>query len=1106
MLNTRKYATLSHRRTSDRVLLASVGAFLLLIATGALHAQVGAADILGTVTDPSGAVVPNAQVAVKSLDTGAVRTMLTDSRGEYLVSLLPNGHYALQVRARGFATFSVTDITLSTGDRFRYDVKLATGSVTETMQVTAESGALQTDSSTVSDTVPGRDVQDLPLSDRNFVTAIQVQAGVNAGFGENPNGNPGVSSGTSPQDRRPFSTIVANGQSDQLNNQLIDGFDNNERSIGVIAVRPSLDGIAEIKVDTNSYSAEFGRTAGAVVNIVTKAGTNKFHGSAYEYFGNDIFDAEDYFATTKSELRMNDFGGSFGGPIKKDKTFFFGDVEDNRTVKGTSYVSTVPTAFERANPGNLSDVGGPTVTPSAIGLALFNLYPYPNLSGTSNNYSSSPRQTQFGATVDGRIDHHFSESNLFFARYAYNPVSTVIPDAFPTTSSGIAPGGNLLDYPGPSTTTAQNLQLDFVHIFSPNLLVDLKAAYTRIQIDSLTPNYGTGAAAKLGIPNVSIPSMPSTNVLPDFAIFSWSQLGDPISVPLFNTNNAFQYGGSVTYVRGSHDLRFGAGLIRRQVDINSNTEGGGIFVFVAAPPYFNDKANLLAGTPVVESRGNQLDQPGFRAWEPSFYAQDNWHMTAKLALNLGIRYDVFTPFTEAHGQYANFDPSTLTSGTGAQNFILGAQHPTIGVATDYSDVAPRVGFAYSLTPKTVLRGGFGLSYFPPDVGVPPQVGSITPASIVQNYNPPYDFSYTLQAPGAINLANGPVVPSAVDLSTYASNSNVTSLSVKAKNLRSSYVEQMNLFVQHQEGPYTITIGYVGVLGQQLLRTINLDQPEPPGAGNPTPSPIYSAQLPNVTNIIDNRNGAASNYNALQASFGRGFAHGLSFNANYTWAHALGDNAMSSDTNHPSVDYGNTNFDIRSRVAGTFVYELPFAQQAGGFRKLAIQGWQINGLVFWQTGLPFTVISEAAASNGNLYVNLPNLSEERPNQTGSAHLAHPSPKEWFNIDAFSPQTQGTNGNERVNQLVGPRDRRADLSLLKNFNFVKHSQLQFRAEYFNITNTPNFGIPNATSSSYVSGTNGTLVPAGSAQGATFGSISQSASNEVPRQFQFALKLLF
>jgi hypothetical protein len=1113
---------------------------LLLLVPSSLRSQVGSADVLGTVTDPSGAVVQNAKVAIINLDTSATRTATTSARGEYIFSLMPNGRYSIKVESTGFKTYEVKKFALSTGDRLRMDATLETGTVTEKVEVTATAAALQTDSSTVGSTVEEKQVQDLPLNGRNYVDSILLQPGINAGFGTEQSGtgsSASLGSGT-PSDRRPSSIIIANGQPDSLNNNLIDGFDNNERSMGVIDVRPSLDGISEMKVDTENYRPEYGRTAGGVIDVITKAGTNDFHGSVYEYFRNDIFDAAGFLYPTKPELRQNQFGGSIGGPIKKGKTFFFADIEEDRLVQGVANENTVPTALERATPGDFTDLfpsvhagpptcgtsGGPPMgTPpcipliippgqlNSIALEYFNLYPMPTNSKFASNYVGNTTNTQYITTVDGRIDHRFTSNDLLFARYAYNPSASENPGAFPQDkTTGIWPIGAS----GSSDTTSQNVQIDYVHIFSPALLMDLKAGYARINVAATPMNYGKGvnAADKLDIPNVYVPGIRGSDTLAAMDTATWADLGDGIQTPYFNKSNTYQYSGALNYTWKTHSFKAGSGIVRRQSNIfQDSVGGGGFYLFAAAPPYFDDRPNFLAGDALGLVRQNQLDNPLFESWEWSVYAQDDWRVNAKLTLNLGVRYDIFTPITEAHNQYANYDPSTIAAGNlGAQNFILGSQSATIGVKTDYADVAPRIGFAYSITPKTVLRGGFGTSYFPADVGASTQARP--PVGILQNQNIPYVFTYANIGAG-VSLSTPMVVPSVIDLNSYVTNANVTSVSVKAKNLRSSYVEQMNLFLQREIGANTITLGYVGVIGNDLLRTNNLEQPEAPGAGNPAPPYVYAGLLPNMTTMLHNYNGNVSNYSAMQLIATRRFTKGLSLNANYTWSHGLADGLGMTDTDNSHVDYGNSNYDIRHRVAVSGNYELPIGMGATGIRAVAIKAWQVNGAFHWQTGLYQTITSEAGqlpaadAPPGptNLYINIPGLSDERPDQIAKTKLSHPTANEWFNVDAFSPQTVGTIGSERANQVVGPTDRRLDLSLMKHFDLVEGFKLQFRAECFNVANIVNYGRPNGTSTAWNYGVT-PIVPAIAASGSVFGSITSWASGENPRQFQFALKLLF
>jgi len=1113
----------------------------IFLAPYPLQAQVGTGDILGTVTDSTGAVLPGAKVIIKNTNTGEQRVSATNGKGEYVFSTLQNGTYKLTVEMAGFKSYSVAGLQLSTGDRARFDASLTTGAVTETVQVTGEAAALQTDSSEVSSTIDSNVVQDLPLNNRQFVTALRIQPGITAGA------QGGKSSSGSPSDRRDDATIVANGQSSALNNQMIDGFDNNERLNGLIGLQPSIDGIQEVKTDTSSYRAENGRTAGAVINVITKAGTNSFHGSAYDYFRNDILDAPDYgFGKTmkKAKYRQNNFGGSIGGPIWKDRTFFFFDLEETRVIKGKTYNTFVPTAYERANPGDFSDYGGPVVPQEALSplmLKYFSLFPL-SQDDTSTpglgKRTDSPSNVVNGRVWDLRIDHHFNSNNLLFARYASNPVTTEVNEPWPVIAqggpysadaianfSGIYPGGSGIGFPGPSSTKSQNFQMDFLHIFSSALLVDVKAGFTRVNIQTLPENYGKGASDKLGIPNAHIADLPQTDGLMGVGgpTFEWSFLGDSNSIPQVNINNSFQYAGSLTYTRGSHTFKVGAGFTQRQLNPWSDDFIAGFFVFAPTPPYFDDRANFLTGHAVGALRGDALIRPAYRTNEFYGYAQDDWRITPKLTLNLGLRYDVFSPFSEKHGFYANYVPATET-------FIQGTQNKHIGVATDYSNIAPRFGFAYSLDNKTVVRGAFGISFFPPDVGMVSGGGGAAPISVVQNPNPGYVYEYNSFGPQIFsNQLTGPPVPTKdVDISngSWKSNPGVTLVSAKSPGLSSAYAEQFNLGVQREIGNNTLSLNYVGVMGHQLLRAINAQNPGPSGAGQATKSYLYpdlylasnNCGTPNpatgaclgTINYVNN--GSVSNYNAMQLIYARHATKGLSVNANYTWAHGLEatGNTVPADVH---ADYGNSGSDIRQRVAINASYELPFAKNAKGLTAILLKDWQVNTLYYWQTGLPFSVDSRATASNGLAYINEPGVTTDRPSyEPGKVARSNGSVNKWINTDAFHPQTQGTVSNQAPNQFRGPRDRKDDLSITKTFPIYREMKMEFRAEAFNISNTPNFNIgSNTTVGAWCTAadvTSGlcTTTDVPNMNGQLLGTITDTSANDDPRQFQFALKLKF
>lgn len=853
---------------------------------------------------------------------------------------------------------------------------------------------------------------------------------------------------------------------------------------------------------TNDYSAELGRTSGAVVDIITKAGTNEFHGSAYEYLRNDMFDARDFFAkagvSAKPEYRQNVFGGSVGGPIIKNKTFFFWNVEGNRTIQGQTQSVNVPTAFEEANPGNFSDIficgqppsaatcaPGPIVPAGSINsvaLNYFKLYPAPNIfrpenpdfpQGTDYFYTSVFNKTQYSTSTDGRIDHRFSDKDSIFIRFGYDPVSTFLPGALPAVQmfgKTVQPGGTLGG--GPSKTVATNVQGSYIHIFNPNLVMELKAGYTRIDIHTRPLDFNTGLGNDFGVVNGDLPGVPGANGLPTMWMLfgDYASLGDGIFIPIFDTNNTFQYNGAVTYTRGSHNIKAGGALIRRQLNyLQDQWAASGGFVFDPfAGPTFNTMANFLSGAAAFSVRGDDLAEQGLRSWEPSLYVQDDWHAKSWLTLNLGLRWETYTPLYDAHNKFANFDLNTLTIR------IAGVDtSKTGGVRTDYTDFSPRLGFAAQLGHNTVLRGGFGYSYYPPIM-----------QTQIQNPNPPFDY---------ICFPCGGTTFPAVPIPSASATNPAGGVSSIIPGMKNAYVRQYNLFVEKALGwGNTFNVGFVGEQGRRALYLRNADLPLPPGPGEPTPAFVYATQLPLVNDIQYIDNSGFSNYYGLQSSFTHRTGNGLLLSANYTYGHGLTNSIQRASTvtgsfalvtNNPRYDYGNSALDVRHRIAGYLSYELPFGKSLQGFAAQAARGWQVNLIGFWQTGLPFTVTDGAAR------INLPGITSDRPNMIGSPYLADPSLLHYFNTAAFEPQTDGTAGDEPNNAVYGPHARVLNASILKDFPIKDALRLQFRAECFNLTNTPNFAQPASD------------ISQGNA-----GVISATAANMNPREFQFALKLMF
>jgi hypothetical protein len=1131
---------------------------MIVLSTSAAFAQLTTADILGTVTDPSGAVVPGANITLVSLGTNEERTAKSNSSGEYSFTLLPVGHYSVTVKAPGFQASITKDLPVEAGDRARADVHLQLGSESSVVEVTASTPLLQADSATVSSNVTAMAVQDLPLNGRNFVQLVQLVPGANEGPGN------GLSSGGRPDDRRTNAAgISVNGQDDTLNNWVVDGVDDNERIIGSIGVKPNVEGIQEITVQTNSYAPEAGRTAGGVINIVTRSGTNQFHGSAYEFFRNDIFDARNVFQTTgsKPELRQNQFGGSIGGPIFKDKTFFYFDYEGLRVVSGVTYVKTVPTLAEY-NDINSINGGSPQALLSAangtaafpidpIALNYLKLFPAPNTGAVgqlSNNFTISPNKTQFGNTYDFRIDHKLNNSNLLFARFAYNTVNTFTPPGLGTVN-GLDISGGRFDFDGPATDVAQQYALGYTRIFSPTLLLDLRAAFTRINNLSLPLNFGANADTAVGFPANNTSFSPFANSLTPVSIGPFSDLGDGAFVPLQDIDNTFQYTATLSWTKGNHNIKAGGSFLRRQARNVQSASAAGAYGFGLVTDanqdlttqQDNQLASTLVGAFQNDTRNFNLNPPDYRSYEPNGFVQDSWKINSKLTLLGGVRYDVFTPFTEAHSRISNFDfpqallstPSNVTSALKVAGVNGVDGHANI--PTDYSNFAPRIGFSMSVTPAIVVRGGYGLSFFPgnytsnADLKNAPFTSVFSPncqSSIAVQIEQAQGIDPASQNPSCATVAGAPTqldqglpAPTAPNISNLA---DIPALSfvAEAPKFRSALIQQFNLQVEQQLGANVLTIGYVGNVGQHLPESINnINQPAP---FNPITNPGGSArplggQLPNLAGVSLIQSEGISNYNALQASFQRRFTKGLAFDANYTWGKGLSDITGFSQqggnqgwsngdpTRIRQIEYGIAENDIQNRFALSLNYELQYGKNFTGVKKFALGGWQVNSITAWQSGKPFTITETGSGADNpvesdgkqhgynNRATPLNSGGQDRPDQIKDARLSHKSQSEFFDVTAFAPQPLGTIGSAHRNSLFGPDFRHVDLSVFKDFPVTERIKLQFRAESFNISNTPNFYIGNGSSGA-------------SFGNPAFGAISQTDPNYTPREYQFALKAHF
>ena len=1142
---------------SNRV-MSSFGVIALgLLSALAAWGQVTTGDIVGRVTDATGATVPNANVTLVNLDTNISRAIPSNESGDYAFNLLQAGRYSVRVEKSGFRAFTVPEITLAAGDRTRVDAQMSVAGAAETIEVTGQASILQTDSSSLGTSVTGKLVQDLPLNGRNFIQLAQLAPGVTAGPAN------GLATGTRPDDRRLNSSFSVNGQDPVANNNMIDGMDNNERVIGTIGVRPSIDAIQEFKVQTNLYSAEVTRTSAGVINILTKSGSNDFHGSLFEFLRNDKFDANGNFNFTggtqlaKQEFRQNQYGGSIGGPIRKDKTFFFGDYEGLNIRQGIAITAQIPTAKQRigdfsegctagfnssgacanaaqqlvvanpiggipagAVPFNRLDVAPYKSLLDPLALKIAGLYPLPNGPGVNTiNYASSPVRPQDAQTFDARVDQNFSPSWSAFARFSFNNVNTVQPTGFPSVG-GINPGG-LFSFAGPNATQADSAQLNLIHVFRPNLLLELKAGYMRASIQSKTINDGQNTANQIGFPCNAISCVNVGDIqtygLPRMLMNSgFQELGDAVFVPLLQFDNTFQYNGAVTWTVGGHNVKFGAALIRRQFSIVQSASSRGTFTFnpssTNSPAVLNNGfGNFLLGDPVTVNRAASLYTPGYRSWEPGFYVQDDWRVNGRLTLNLGLRYDIFAPKVEEHNRLANFDPIAsriLVAGVNSSD--------TTNLSTYYGDLAPRLGFAATLGRGMVLRGGFGLSFFPMDYtsGValknPPFTGTFACGSSTTG-----SMTNTGCPPGIGTLSQGIPVPLQIKDFPTTSNGDLDLTKIVPSSLTAvdtgnvpSLNMQFNVMLEKQFGSNVLSVGYVGMRGRDLMMAIgDINRALPSGNATPIARP-YAASAPRLTTIGYYTTQGVSQYNSMQIAFNRRLSKGLSFTSGYTFGDSQDDitglgtstggygnligGLAAAVSNIRKYDWATSDFNVRHRFSFGGNYQLPFFQSLKGAGGQILGGWQMNGSLVWQTGLPFTV-TDATSVSGVI-----GLGSERPNLVTSNIFTTDrtvgSKGQYLNPAAFELPASSASGNSGLgnaprNLAYGPRQSVINASLFKNFRITERYNLQFRTEVFNLLNHPVFGNPNNVFGN-----------------ANFGTITQTAGIYNPRQIQFALKLLF
>jgi hypothetical protein len=1088
-------------------------------------AQTATAELVGTVADSTGATVPQARVTITNSATGTVvRDTQTSSDGSYTAPLLPPGAYTITVEKPGFSKLVQSGLSLETNQRAEVNLTLQVGQVTETVQVQASAPLIESQSSSLGAVVTSKFVNELPLNGRNFVQLATLTPGVN-GTGSSVSGT--IMSGTRPDDRRPGSEIFSNGNRENSNNFLYDGVDNNDRLTLSIVLRPGVEAIREFKVQTNMFSADQGRNSGAVVDVVSKSGTNEWHGSAFEFLRNSAMDARNFFnprGTPFPPFRFNQFGFSLGGPVTipklysgKNKTFFFVDYEGYRRNTVNSVIATVPTLAMREGDfsGQPNTIYDPLTTTTVNGVTtrqpfsgnripanrwdpvtakLIKAYPAPQTSGLANNYLANLNLTQKWNQGDVRVDHQFTPSDNFFARWSIQNTDTTAPNTFPAVQiAGISQPvalGNEDSFAGVASNPTQHVVASYVKVISPRLVNDLRVGFNRFKLDYLAEGAVEGGTLgnQLGVPNSN--THPQQNVLPIFSPANYTGIGHTRSLPIFRRINSFQYGDNLNFTAGSHTLKFGGLAIRRQITEYQTNRGNGRFNF---SPAFTDSraggnsghsmASFLLGYANLIEQDFTLAWTGQRGWETGLYIADDWRVTSRLTLNLGLRWEYYSPFTEVADRIANFDAASATVLVAGRDGVS----RTAGVNKDWKNWAPRAGFAYQLGRNTVIRGGYGLFYNPNGNG-----GALLRLFRHMPFGPIYTVS-----PGDVNVAtrvsDGFPPPPTVNFDAVK---NPTGGVVGvAPDFRAARVRQYNVNIQHEIVPWQLVLkaAYVGNVGSRLGTTFDLNQPEPGSTSVNSRRPFFALRpgLQGVTYAVSD---GKSDYNALQIVANKRLSAGFSFLFGYTWGHAIDNvgNDFGGGAGTPQdrrcrfeCEWGNASFDIRHRATIGYSYQFPFGSgkryASSGLAKWIVGDWQLNGATIMQTGLPFTPGLANPNTNG--------AGGSRPDVVGDPELpsSERSLSRWFNVAAFARPTEIRFGNLGRNTMSGPGRVNFDASLFKNFPFLETRRVQFRAEAFNVFNTPQFGQPNASIGSPNAGT-----------------ITSTVGN--PRQIQLALRIEF
>lgn len=1042
---------------------------LILFASSAF-AQ-GTVTIFGAVQDKSGAVIPNVEISVTNTLTGAVRTVRSNETGNYVASQLPVGIYSVRAQAQGFKTFVQDKIQVQVDENRQVNISLEVGSLSESVEVQAEVTQVETRSGSIREVIDSARIVELPLNGRNPLQLTRLVAG---------------SGGVAAKDQGQNETVSINGARTNSNNYQLDGGDNHDPYFNAPAIFPNPDALDEFSIQTNSYGADRGRNAGAFMTAVTKSGTNQFHGTLFEFLRNEKLNARNFFSTTVPPFRRNQYGGTFGGRIIRDRTFFFGSFQgtNERSAPG-AVTATVPSAAQRA--GNFSastvtlkDPNGGTFPGNIIPASRINpaspkflaaFVPLPNLANNVLSTASQQKVDDYQGVV--KIDHRFSNSNNISGRLLRNKNDY-------QEATGNLPGFfALINYQN------WNVAVTDTHIISPSMINSLVVTYNKIdrrQIsvvpgDKTWNDFGAGFTRTF---EGSAPAGMHTQVDGYFNAFS--------RFPLNHFRQNYQFSNTLSWNKGAHFLKFGVEVRRQILDMQELFRGdpyirfGNTWTGEAA-------ADLMLGLPLqYEQIAEAHNFP--RTWELGFFAQDDWKVNRNLTLNLGVRWDPWFPFLDEADKFAQLWPGQQS--TKFPTAPLGVLFPgDNGLSRSmleraWGNVGPRFGFAYdpSGNGKTSIRGGYGLFYSQVRQQANNQISTNQPFSLKLTVNNPAGgISNPYQGIGNPFPFKAP--SNAQDAQNYKWVLPLT-LTQWNPNMRNAVVQQWNLNLQREFFSSWIgTVAYVGSKGNHLFMTAEMNPGVYGRPGNLNQRRVYA---PNFAQVTDQSSRGNSTYHAFQASVNKRLTHGLTILANYTWSKLIDDASSDGSTPNNPFDFrqnrGRSDFDIPHRFVVSYIWQLPSLKNSPAPLRYVFGDWETNGILSLQSGRGLTITSGKDNSQSG-------TNQDRADLTGNPFLSSSRSRDevlakYFNPAAFAQNPAGTFGTSGRNFLNGPGEATIDFGLVKAVPLTERFRLQIRGEFFNFLNRVNLGNPNTNASS-----------------AQFGRITSAGS---PRVVQIALKLSF